>query len=86
MFICSFLSYCDHLVYQTLYRITTASFAELARALEIHDQIGPTKDLIRENTNLCDQVERKRPENGPQVGNILKELFKLVFNRNIFAN
>ncbi|XP_073833430.1 dynein heavy chain at 16F isoform X2 [Musca autumnalis] len=62
----NFLSYCDHMMYNMLHKVTVNSFRDLVNALQIHDAMGPAKELIQENLTLHEQLEAERPINAPQ--------------------
>ncbi|XP_017121821.1 dynein heavy chain 6, axonemal [Drosophila elegans] len=62
----NFLTYCDMMIYQMLYRITIKSFADLAQAFELHDELGPSEEDINRHNRVDKPVERQRPEDKPQ--------------------
>ncbi|EDW82538.1 uncharacterized protein Dwil_GK25078 [Drosophila willistoni] len=62
----NFLSYCDMMVYQMLYRVTIKGFADLAFAFEEHDECGPSDLEITRHNRVDRAIERTRPPEKPQ--------------------
>ncbi|XP_043065698.2 dynein axonemal heavy chain 6 [Drosophila bipectinata] len=62
----NFLTYCDMMVYQMLYRITIKSFADLAWAFEVHDELGPSELDISKHERVDKKIEKPRPSDKPQ--------------------
>lgn len=54
-------------MYQMLYKVTCHSFHDLVKAMEIHDIASPSKELLKKNLSLHEQLETERTENFPQV-------------------
>uniref|UniRef100_A0A1B0FG22 AAA+ ATPase domain-containing protein n=1 Tax=Glossina morsitans morsitans TaxID=37546 RepID=A0A1B0FG22_GLOMM len=94
---CKILSnYCDCLMYHMLFKVTCHSFHDLVKAMEIHDIASPSKELLKKNLSLHEQLETERTENFPQspffVANLhllpdridiepSEEIMKHIFNR-----
>lgn len=72
------------MMYNMLHKITTNSFRDLVRALEVHDALGPTKELLSENLTLHEQLEMERPENAPKVFRMLFKIFSKYFRIDAF--
>ncbi|KAL7743998.1 hypothetical protein ACLKA6_001232 [Drosophila palustris] len=62
----NFLSYCDMMLYQALYRVTIQSYADLHHAFNEHHQVAPTEAEITRHDRLDQRVEKPRPPNAPQ--------------------
>jgi len=54
------------MLYQTLYRVTIQSYADLNHAFNEHHQVGPTEAEIARHDRLDSRVEKPRPPNAPQ--------------------
>jgi len=54
------------MVYQMLYRITIKSFADLASAFELHDEVGPSEADINRHDRVDKRIEKQRPADKPQ--------------------
>lgn len=55
------------MMYNMLHKVTVNSFRDLAKALDIHDALGPSKEMLQENLTLHVQLEPERPSDVPQV-------------------
>ncbi|XP_030378328.1 dynein heavy chain 6, axonemal [Scaptodrosophila lebanonensis] len=92
----NFLTFCDMMVYQMLYRVTIKSFADLAGAFDLHDRLGPSEAEIKRHQRLDKRIERTRPPKKPQSPFFLinlrlqpdridlepqEEILKVVFQR-----
>ncbi|XP_075157385.1 dynein heavy chain at 16F [Haematobia irritans] len=64
--ISKFLSYCDHMMYNMLHKVTANSFRDLVKAMAVHDALGPSMEILRENLTLHEQLEVERPVDAPQ--------------------
>ncbi|XP_032581827.1 dynein heavy chain 6, axonemal [Drosophila sechellia] len=62
----NFLTYCDMMVYQMLYRITIKSFEDLATSFEVHDEVGPSEADINRHDRVDKRIEKQRPQDKPQ--------------------
>ncbi|XP_060664252.1 LOW QUALITY PROTEIN: dynein axonemal heavy chain 6 [Drosophila nasuta] len=62
----NFLSYCDMMLYQALYRVTIQSYEDLNHAFNEHHIVAPTEAEINRHDRLDAKVEKTRPSNAPQ--------------------
>ncbi|KAH8299235.1 hypothetical protein KR044_006570, partial [Drosophila immigrans] len=70
----NFLSYCDMMLYQALYRVTIQSYEDLNHAFNEHHIVAPTEAEILRHDRLDARVEKTRPPNAPQMPFFLASL------------
>ncbi|XP_030566728.1 dynein heavy chain 6, axonemal [Drosophila novamexicana] len=70
----NFLTFCDMMLYQALYRVTIQSFEELNHAFNEHHQVAPTEAEIVRHDRLDTKIEKPRPPNAPQNPFFLAQL------------
>ncbi|ALC49870.1 Dhc16F [Drosophila busckii] len=70
----NFLTYCDMMLYQMLYRVTINSFADLHNAFNEHHSVGPSEAEITKHDRVDMRVEKPRPAHKPQNPFFLAQL------------
>ncbi|XP_032594376.1 dynein axonemal heavy chain 6 [Drosophila grimshawi] len=70
----NFLTYCDLMLYQTLYRVTIQSYEDLHHAFNEHHLVGPTAAEIMRHERLDTKIEKTRPPSAPQTPFFLAQL------------
>ncbi|KAH8387117.1 hypothetical protein KR093_004852, partial [Drosophila rubida] len=70
----NFLSYCDMMLFQALYRVTIQSYEDLHHAFHEHHIVAPTEAEITRHDRLDARVEKPRPPNAPQMPFFLASL------------
>ncbi|TDG42323.1 hypothetical protein AWZ03_011259 [Drosophila navojoa] len=70
----NFLTYCDMMLYQALYRVTIQSYADLHTAFDEHNKVAPTEEEIISHDRLDMTVEKPRPPEAPQAPFFLAQL------------